>query len=261
MTIVAIIMTAGTCADPGVTYATLLIPALTTGAGVATIIAGQNQCDNVIVVGTVDTANPLQGLQVEIGGTPFINITNSAAIVGAFAKWINGTIAAGTNTVVGLCFRIATGLISKNTKLTFTNNGSTTPSVYSYSDGANGAPFMAATNQININSNQLYEKFSALIVSVPANLLNADVIFRNRGTDGRFDGTTTKSTLTPIELAADYIQYNNNAEAGGLLNGCLIIDNRQQRFQSIKLYTASTAVNVCTVALPQAFFNAIKRRR
>lgn len=236
----------------------ILVPALTTGAGISTIVTGQQQCDNIIVVGAVDTANPLQGLVVEIGGTAFINILNNAAIVGAFAKWMSGAIDAGASTVVGLALRIATGQIIRNTKLTFVNNGATTPVVYSYSDNDNGSPVNAATNSINPNSFQVYEKFSCLIIATPANVTNFDVLYRCMDPrTGKFTGRYIRTNMTMQEMAADYISYNPNAEASGLVNTCLIIDNRSKRFQSVRINVGATAVVVCTVALPQAAFDAL----
>lgn len=236
----------------------VLVPALTTGAGISTIVTGQQQCDNVIVVAAVDTANPLQGLVVEIGGTAFINILNNASIVGAFAKWMSGGILAGASTVVGLTLRIATGQIIRNTKITFVNNGATTPAVYSYSDNDNGAPVNAATNSINANSFQVYEKFSSLIVATPANVTNFDVLYRCMDPKtGRFTGRYLRTNMTMQEMAADYISYNSNAEASGFVNTCLIIDNRSKRYESVRINVGATPVVVCTVALPAAAFNAI----
>lgn len=135
------------------------IGTLTTGAGVATIFSGQAQCEEYLLLGDVDTANPLQGISVEIDGTPFINIQNSEPLVGAFFKWMSQTVAGA----VGLCFKLATGMIPKNTTYRLINNGVTTPTVKVFSDSKGGVPFIATTKGINASSFEDFRKFSALI--------------------------------------------------------------------------------------------------
>ena len=203
---------------------------LTGGAGVVTTISGQSQAEELILIGDVDTANPLQGLSVEIDGTTFINI-QSAALITAYMKWMMEIAGA----VVGLLIKVATGkIIGKNTTYRFTNAGATTPNVYGYSVEGNGVPIVASTMSINANSYADYEKFSALFLETPANVDNCEIIFK--------DGT--KSTMTTVEVAS-YFALRNQSEANGLLGSVVVIDNTDQSIQTVRVNT--NAVGACTV--------------
>jgi hypothetical protein len=218
------------------------IGTLVTGAGIQTIIAGQSQCESLIVIGSVSTATPLQGLQVEIDGVPFININNQPALLGAYAKWCSNF----TATLVGIVLKVATGRINRNTTYRFTNNGATVPIIYATSDNENGIPFLVGTKQINASSYEDFEKFSALFVGTPANVASAEIVFTNG----------TKSTMTFQELDA-YFNINNPADANGELNACTVIDNRNGTIKSVRLNCS--AANVILVAkLPDASFQMLK---
>lgn len=218
------------------------IGTLVTGAGVQTVIAGQSQCEAVIVIGSVSTANPLQGLQVEIDGTTFININNQATLISAYAKWM----AQFVSTLVGVVFKIATGRIPRNTTYRLTNNGATTPAIYAFSDNSSGVPFLVGTKQINASSYEDFSKFSALFIGTPANLSTAEMIFK--------DGT--KSTMTFQELDALF-SSKCQAEANGELLGVTVIDNRDQSITSVRL-NCSAANTILIAKLPDAAFQALK---
>lgn len=218
------------------------IGTLVTGAGVQTVIAGQSQTESVLVIGSVATANPLQGLQVEIDGTTFINVNNQPALLSAYAKWM----AQFVSTLVGVVFKIATGRIPRNTTYRFTNNGATTPAIYAFSDNSQGIPFLVGTKQINASSYEDFSKFSALFIGTPANLATAEIIFA--------DGT--KSTMTFQELDALF-SSKNQAEANGELLGVTVIDNRDQSIQSVRL-NCSAANTILVAKLPDAAFQALK---
>lgn len=223
-----------------------LIGTLTTGAGVQTVISGQAQCESMIILATCANPNPLQGLQVEVDGVPFINITNNAALLSAFAKWM----CAFVSTLQGVVFKVATGAIARNTTYRFTNNGATTPQIFAFSDNDQGVPIIAATKQINASSYEDFEKFSALFIGTPANLASAEIVFSN----GR------KSTLTQVEVDALYVMkpYVPATEAAGELLGITVIDNRDGSIKSVRLNCS--AANVILIAkIPDASFQILKQ--
>ncbi len=220
------------------------IGTLTTGAGVETVIAGQSQCAAHLVIGDVDTANAISGLQIEIDGTPFINIKGSAVLCNAFAKWGNNVIE-GTN-VVGLVYHLATGAIYRSTNYRITNNGATTPAVRVLSDNRAGVPFIAAVKGINGNSFEDFTRFSALIIDTPANVNNIEMNFA--------DGHRETWSVTDADA---YYAIANPAEADGRLGGCTIIDNTQQNIVSVRVNTTATALSVLVVKLPDAAFQTL----
>lgn len=229
--------------NPGEYVTASLLGALITGAAVQTTFAGQAQMNNYIVIGDVDTANPLTGLSVEVDGTPFINIANSAALLTAFFKWQMETAGAG---VVGLMFKIGTGAINKNTTYRFTNGGATTPNIYVYSDAPNGVPFIATTKQVNINSFEDFSKFSALFLFDPANISSLEILF----TSG------WKATISAIEAAA-YFAFFNQSETNGFLGTALVIDNTNQSIAAVRVFAGGTAVTVLIAKVPDAAFQAL----
>lgn len=218
------------------------IGTLVTGVAVTTIIAGMSQCEQVLVLGSVSTANPLQGLQVEIDGIPFININNQPALLSAYAKWQ----AQFVSTLVGVVFPIATGRIQKNTTYRLTNNGATTPIIYATSFGEGGVPFLVGTKQINASSFEDFEKFSALFIGTPANLSSAEVVFSNG----------CKSTMTFQELDAMF-SLQNSTEANGELLAVTVIDNRDQKIKSVRL-NCSAANTILVAKIPDPAFKAMQ---
>jgi len=210
------------------------IGTLTTGAGVVTSFNGLSQLDEFLLIGDVDTANPLQGLTVEVNGETLVNIQVQALIT-AFSKWLMEM----TGSTVGLLIKLATGRIKGNTNIRLTNSGATTPAVYAFSDSDGGLPFISATEVILSGSYSDYREFSALMISAPANLQSAIVEFA--------DGYT--ATVTPQELAA-YFNIENNSEADGYLGGVLVVDNRSNRIKSIRLFSTGANLNVLKVQLP-----------
>lgn len=216
---------------------------LITGAGVATTFPGQAQMDEYVVIGDVDTAPPLQGIQVEVDGTPFINIVNNAALVGAFQKWQQEM----TGATVGLQFKVGTGSIARNTTYRFINNGATTPMVKVYSDSKNGVPIVATTKQVNINSYEDFTKFSALFLSLPASVSTVEIVFA----DGH------KATMTIEEVDALF-SLNNNSEADGRLNAVSVINNTDQSIQTVRVFAGGTAVTVLIAKLPNQAFQALQ---
>lgn len=227
------------------------IGVLTTGAAVATVIAGMSQCEQILLLGSVSTANPLQGLQVEIDGIPFININNQPALLSAYAKWQTQFV----STLVGVVFPIATGRIQKNTTYRLTNNGATTPIIYATSFREQGVPFLVATKTVNASSYEDFERFSALFIGTPANLASAEVVFNMRDREGNVVGFC-KSTMTFQELDAMFA-LQNSTEANGELLAVTVIDNRDQKIASVRL-NCSAANTVLVAKLPDDAFQAMK---
>lgn len=218
---------------------------LLTGAGVDTTIAGQASCGSMLVLGDVDTANPLTGFQVEIDGTPYVNIKNNATLCSAFAKWQMETIS-GTN-VIGIAFKCATGKINRNTTYRLTNGGATTPIIRVLSNNRGGVPVIAAVKGIAANASDDFSKFAALMIDLPANVNNIEIAFK----DGH------KETWT-VQDADAVFALKNQAEADGRLAGSTIIDNSEQNIASVRI-NATTAISVLVVKLPNDAFQRIQR--
>lgn len=226
------------------------IGTLLTGAGNTTNIVGQSKCDQFILIGDVDTANPLQGLVVEIEGVAFVTIANAASLITAYMKWQQEV----TGATVGLLLKIATGAIYKNTTYRFTNAGATVPNIYAFSETDDGVPFYTSTTTINALSSQIFERFSALFLQTPANLSSVEIEFF---TDESHTATY-RETLTPGEVDA-YYNIFNQAEADGRLGGVSVIDNTRQMIKSVKVNTNNAgALTVLQTKLPDEAFQQLK---
>lgn len=222
------------------------IGTLLTGAGVVTVISGQSRCDMFLLLGDVDTANPLQGLSVEIEGVSTVSVANAATLLTAFAKWQQELTAA----VVGVLFKISLGTIFKSTTYRFTNAGATTPVIQAFSEAPDGVPFIAATDTINALSSQVYERFSALFLQTPANIGSVEIQFANGH----------RETMLIAESDARFSLYNQS-EADGRMGGVSVIDNSSQEITSVKINTNN--VGSCTVMaakLPDEAFSLIKSK-
>lgn len=222
------------------------IGTLLTGAGVTTIIAGQAQLESLIVFGTIATANPLQGIQIEVDGVPFININNQPALLSAFMKWTCEANLSGP--LVGVILKVATGRIKKSTTYRFVNNGATTPNIFAFSDNDVGVPFVVASKQVNPSSYEDFQNFSAIFIGTPANLATAEFTFTNG----------CKATLTQAEVDALFgIQFPN--EAGELL-GVSVVDNRQQSITNVRL-NCIAANTILAVKIPDDAFAMLTGKR
>lgn len=231
------------------------IGTLLTGAGVTTVLAGLSQTDSYLLLGDVDTAMPLQGLQVEIDGVPFINIANNAALIQAMSKWMMKTINA--TGVVGILLKLSTGRITRNTTLRLTNAGATTPTIFATSDRDNGVPFQVATKQINPSSYEDFSQFSALLITAPANIASLEMVFRTLDPQtGKVIGYT-KSTISFQEADAMF-SMDNDSEANGELAGVTVLDNRGGTIESVRVNCVTVALTVAVIKLPDASFQLLK---
>jgi hypothetical protein len=217
------------------------IGTLTAGVGVQSVIAGQSQCEQYLLINTVDSTNQLLGIQVEVDGITFINISGNAALISAYAKWQSEACGPG----VGSLIKLATGSIKKNTTIRLTNSAAFAAVVYGFSESQNGVPLMATTKTVNASSYEDFSSFSALLVQTPANIASIEILFA----DGR------KSTLSAAEAAALFNLYNTT-DAGGLLNGVLVIDNSRQTIKSVRINMSAANV-VLLVKLPDEAFKIL----
>lgn len=221
------------------------IGTLVTGAGITTTIGPNADGEQFIVLGDVDTAMPLSGISVDVGGENTINIVGSQPLVSAFAKYMSQF----TATLVGLVLKIATGKLMKKTTYRFTNNGVTTPAIFGFSEGSNGPgkPLRALSQGINALSNQVFTKFTALLITPSANLGNLDFVYR--------DGTSV--TMTALEADALFAM-KNPTEANGRLDAVVTtIDNREGLIASVRV-NATTAVTVVVVNFADEDFQELK---
>jgi hypothetical protein len=211
------------------------IGTLASGNGTVTNIAGLSQLDEFILVGDVDTANPLQGLTVEVNGDTLINIQNQSLITG-FAKWMMETAGA----VVGLMLKVSTGRIKGSTNLRFVNTGATTPTIFSFSDSDAGTPIFANTETVLAGSYKDFESFTSLIMHSPANVGQCTAFFSNG----------FSSNMTAAEIAG-YFALENQSEVDGYLGGCLVVDNRDGRYKGFRVNAVTANLNVLVVKIPE----------
>lgn len=215
--------------------ADLLITALTTGAGVNTGSGNQSQCESNVLIGDVDTAQPCQGIKVNIGGETTMDVQGSVPLVSVLSKFSNRIC----GTVIGLVLRIATGRIyGKTVNITFTNGGATTPEVDWYSTNSNGRPIYAGTDGIIAASSKevLGKDFAGLFVTPAANVGSFDVTFA--------DGTQQRMKV--VEADALFAQ-TNDTEANGRLDSVVTgFDNMRGNIAKVKI-NATTAVTYMTV--------------
>jgi len=219
------------------------IGTLLTGAAVVTPITGLSYVDPYIVLGDVDTATPLTGLQVEIGGETTINIVGSTPLVSAFAKFLSNA----TGSIVGLIIKIATGRIYLPSSLRFTNGGATTPLIFNFGDSGNGKPIRAISQGINALSNQVFDKFTALMITPAANAGNIDFQFK--------DGTSCTMTVEEVD---SLFALQNQTEANGRLDAVVTtIDNRAGEIAWVRV-NATTALTVLVVKFSDPDFVELK---
>jgi hypothetical protein len=230
-----------------------LIGTLITGAGNPTNIVGQKKLDMFLLIGDVDTANPLQGLTVELDGVAFFSVANAATLLTAYAKWQQEL----TGSTLGVCFKLATGCIEGSVNYRLTNAGATTPSIYASSEVDNGVPFYVSTDTINALSSQTYEKFSALFLQTPATVSTVELEFY-RNPDNKDEGTY-RETMT-IQEVDMYFSLYNQAETDGRLGGVSVIDNTRQNVKSVKINVNNVgALTVLQAKLPDDAFKALQR--
>jgi hypothetical protein len=210
------------------------IGTLASGAGAITSIAGLSQLDEFLLIGDVDTTNPIQGLTIEQNGETLFNCQNQA-LLGAFAKWLQES-AAGP---VGGMFKLATGRIKGSTNIRLINSGTTTPGIFAFSDSDGGRPVLGGQEVVLAGSASEFTNFDALFITAPANLQQAVVNF----TDG------FQTVMTPAELGA-YFNLNNQSDADGYLNGCVVIDNSQKNINSVRLFATGANITVLKVFIP-----------
>jgi len=231
------------------------IGTLGAGAGIPTNIVGQSKCDMFLLIGDIDTANPLQGLTVEIEGVAFFTVANAATLLTAYAKWQQEL----TGSTVGVLFKLATGAIYKNTTYRLINAGATTPSIFAYSEAPDGVPFYVSTVTINQLSSQIFERFSALFLQTPANVQSVEIEFYvDEFIPGIEREETYRETLTIGEVDS-YFSLFNQSETDGRLGGVSVVDNTRQNIRSVKINTNNVgALTVLQAKLPDDAFKQLQ---
>ena len=224
----------------------IIINALTTGAGIVTTFGPTAQMENNVVIGDVDTANPLQAIKLTVGGKTKIDISGSQPLCSWFTKIAQRMVGSG---VVGLTLKLATGRITgneqNNSLLSLTNNGATTPTVFAYSDRGvkgDGVPFITNTTQIVALANATFygKDFKYLAITPSANVASVDVVFR--------DGTPMNMSVIELD---DLFARDNDTQTDGRLDAVITtLDNTDGKFISVRV-NATTAVTVLGVALDQ----------
>jgi len=220
-----------------------LLGALITGAGVDTTFSGQAQCEQYITIGDVDTAFMLRGMTIEVDGTPVIQIANSLPLMTAFAQWLMENVAGAP----GFMLKIATGMIPANTTYRFTNDGVTTPNIFVNSDSSGGVPVIATSKGINANSFEDFNKFSALFITVPADVVSVEISY----VDGH------KSTVQIEEIDSKFAM-GNQTDANGRLTAVSVIDNTEQEIKAVRIFADPTGLTVLIVKLPDAVFEELE---
>jgi len=235
-----------------------LIGVLTTGANVITSLAARDHCDQYLMLGDVDTAMPLNGIQVEFGGKAYINLTGSQPLVSAFAKYMM-QIADAPNGLVGIVLKIATGRVEGTTTYKFTNNGVTTPNIFGWSqarltNGKTPAILSLATVGIQPASNEEFTNFTALLITASANVGSIDIDYM----DGH-----KESGLTVTEVDAMFAM-TSQSEANGRLDAVVTtIDNRAitgNRIERVRIHVPNggTAVTVAVLKLADQDYSRLK---
>lgn len=220
-------------------YAQLLLAALTTGAGVNTVTPAQSQMESDILIGDIDTSQPLQGLKVNVDGDTTIDVQGSQPLISVLSK-LSQFLCGST---VGMLLKIATGRVfCKAGVVTFTNGGATTPAVYWNSQRGVGTPgrlIRARSTTINPNSNQTFNSgdYAYLAVTNPTNVSSFDFTFA--------DGT--QQNMTVVEADALFAK-TNETEANGRLDAVVTcIDNTRKNIASVRINVGAAAVTIMTV--------------
>lgn len=219
---------------------------LITGAGVETPISGLSQVGNIITIGSVDTANPLTGFQMNVNGETFININNTAFLT-AFMKYMMQGID-GADNFVGSALKVATGKLVGNIDFVFRNGGATTPIIYAASDQGNGIPLQASQETITQDSTSPFDKFTALFLTTPANVQRVDLTFA--------DGNKDSFTIQDLD---SLFCIDNQADLDGKLGTCTVIDNRKGNIKLAEVYTQTGPLTVGILKLPQQAFDILKK--
>lgn len=224
----------------GFMLAQILIPAITTGAGINTPSAMQTQLESDVLLGDIDTTMPLRGLKVNVDGDTTIDVQNSNPLMTVLAKLSQFL----TASVVGLILKIATGRVfCRAAQIIVTNDGATTPTLYWNSQqggGSNpGRLIRASTTQINPNSNQTFikGKFAYLTITDPANVNSVDFTF----SDG------TQQNMAIVEVDALFAKTNETEANGRLQAACSCIDNTRGNISMVRINVGAVAITVMIV--------------
>jgi hypothetical protein len=202
------------------------------GTDGATTIITRPYCPEMIVIGSVDTDVPLSRITVTVGGQVTQEVSGQAAIQ-AMAKYLMECLL-GADVKIGMMLKVADGFLpGQNVEIKLTQSGTSTATVYGFSDNK-GAGLLATAAQetIQASSNIELSGFTALFIPT-TNFQDAQVTFA--------DGHSER--LQKEELAALFA-LENQSDADGLLAGMICVDNKPnyegvQPIQAISVFSSS----------------------
>ena len=212
----------------------------------STMIANDNAVTTIdrsytpqyVLIGAVDTDNPVKKLEVSIGGNDFQNLTGQTAVQ-AFSK-LNMQGLLGADVKVGQVFRIANGFNGYQTsQIRLTNSGITTPAVYYFSmrkaDGKNVPfePVMAGQETIQETDSKVFQGtgFTHLIFDATnLDYVNIDYV----------DGHSEK--MSSAELCARFAMLEVS-DADGKLAGLQVIENYGD-IAELSIWTSGGSITV-----------------
>jgi hypothetical protein len=212
------------------------IGTLTTGAGVVTTLTLQN-IYQFILIGTVDAANALRALNVNLAGNDTINIIG-ASFVDAFTKLVTAGLL-GADVTKARVIPIGDGSAGNvAAQYRLTNDGATTPDIFGFGTAKFENPVTAQMISVNSLSKQSFAGFSFLLVDT-SNVSEVNATFGD-GWQDRFD---------LADLAALTCLSENILDADGKLAGLTVIDG--QLVEECTIYAgAGGSVSVCIVNIP-----------
>jgi hypothetical protein len=202
------------------------------GTDGATTIITRPYTPELLVIGSIDTDVPLSRITVTVGGEVVQEVSGQANIQ-AMAKYLMECLL-GADVKIGMMLKVADGFLAgQNVEIKLTQTGTSTASIYGFSDNK-GAGLLVRAGQetIQASSNIELTGFTALFIPT-TNFQDAQVVFA--------DGHSER--LSQQELAALFA-LENQADADGLLAGVLCVDNKPdiegvQPIQSITVFSTS----------------------
>lgn len=186
----------------------------------------QSFVPELVVIATVDQANPISNLTVTIGGTVYQSLSAQARITAAMKYLVQGLL--GADVKIGSILKIADGFLPTETlQLTATNADASVYTVYGFSTGRGSKKVMAGETTIQASSYETFEQFTSLLLDA-TNLNRVDIMFEDGHTD----------PFSAAELQALFVM-RNTSDADGDLGSLICIDNRFGNILQAKIFTTS----------------------
>jgi len=216
---------------------------LLTGAGNVTKLDFPDKTPQFILVEAVDVDLPLTGYKVSVGGESTIAIASSQTHLQALSKFLMEPLL-GANIRIGQIIVLADGAIKgKGCEVDLTNAGATTPDLHAFSMGSGGVPAVVETKTIQDGNDADFSDFDVLIFD-PANLENIQINFF--GINGQKDWS--EPNLTQVEIDCMFAM-EHPADVNGQLAGLSIIDNSDEKIDSVNISAIGGTIKVLTASL------------